>query len=177
MAINASIRKYETQRFHFNETVTSLVCVPGSELVAKPANFFFEDYLECIQSGSNNLEILKSPFRDIRRMNIDTSTGLPTRYCSYGDNFLLANRPDSAYPVNCYYVMKLPELSADTDTNDWLSAHSDLIVYCAAKMVWATTIRNASAASVCASFESEYLQSMNRYREQEQANRIEPTQF
>lgn len=175
-AVNTSIRHYQRERFWFNETSTVLTCVVGVETIIKPSDYLFLDYLEVTQNSANT-QLVQKPFDFVRRLNIDTSTGLPTVFAEYGEKFHLANVPDSAYPVNCYYVQQMAALSADTDTNNWLSAAEDVIVYASAKLVWATTIRNASAAGVCAQMESAAISELRRQRDQQQHNRITKTQF
>lgn len=176
-AIQTQIRHYERQRFWFNETATTLVCVPSVETVAVPTNMLgMPDLLEITQN-SNDTALVVRPFDNIRAVNINSIVGLPTMYAKRHDKFYLANVPDSAYPLPCWYLKKLPALSADSDTNDWLSAAEDVIVWGAAKLVWATTIRNVSAANVCAGLESDAVKELRRYVEQHQSNKLTPTQF
>lgn len=176
-SIQTTIRHYERQRFWFNETATTLVCVPSVETVTVPANMIaFPDLLQVTQN-SNDTELVVMPFATIRRINVDNSVGLPTQYTMRNNQFYLANVPDSAYPLQCYYLKKLPALSADGDTNKWLSAAEDLIVYGAAKLVWATTIRNVSAANVCAGLESDAIKELRRAVEGRQSGKLTPTKF
>lgn len=175
-AVNTAIRHYQRERFWFNETSTVLTCQVSIETIVKPVDFLFLDYLEVTQNSAHT-ELVKKPFDFIRKLNIDTSVGLPTVFAEYGENFHLANVPDSAYPVNCYYVQQMAALVNDGDTNNWLSAAEDVIVYAASKLVWATTIRNASAAGVCAQMESAAISELRRMRDQQQHNKIKKTLF
>lgn len=176
-AIQTTIRHYERQRFWFNETATTLVCVASVETVVVPSNMMgMPDLLEVVQS-SNSTALVVRPFDNIRAVNINRIVGLPTMYAKRHDSFYLANVPDSAYPLPCYYLKKLPALSADSDTNDWLSAAEDVIVWGAAKLVWATTVRNVSAANVCAGLESDAVKELRRYADQHQSGKLTPTQF
>lgn len=175
-AVNTAIRHYQRERFWFNETTTVLTCQVNLETIVKPADFLFLDYLDVVQNSAHT-ELVKKPFDFIRKLNIDSSTGLPTVFAEYGEKFHLANVPDSAYPVNCYYVQQMAPLVADGDTNNWLSAAEDVIVYAASKLVWATTIRNASAAGVCAQMEQAAITELRRMRDQQQHNKIKKTLF
>jgi len=135
----------ENQRFWFNETATTLACVANVETVAVPVNYLFLQMLQVTQNSAN-IKLVPNSFDMIRWLNINQSVGLPTRYCQYGPFFHLANTPDSAYPLPCYYLKRLPALSAETDTNDWLSAAEDVVAYGAASIV-AANLGNVSAAA------------------------------
>lgn len=174
--IQTTIRHYQRERFWFNETSTLLVCVTSIETIATPADFLFLQELMVVQNSAA-IQLVAAPFDFIRRLNINNTVGLPTRYCLYGENFHLANLPDSAYVVPCYYVQQLPVLSADTDTNGWLSAAQDLIVYGASKYVWANTLRNLSAANACAMLEISAAGEFRRQAEQRQNLELKPTVF
>lgn len=176
-AIQTTIRHYERQRFWFNETSTLLTCVVNTETVAVPANMLGAPDLLQVRQNGNDTELAVEPFDTIRAINVNNTSGLPVMYAKRHDSFYLANVPNSAYPLPCFYLKKLPALSADTDTNDWLSAAEDLIVWGTAKLVWATTIRNISAANVCAGLESDAIKELRRYAEQHQSNKITPTRF
>lgn len=176
-AILSEIRLRQRERFWFNETVTALVAVASQEWISKPANFLFLDRLE-VSENSSTTKLIEKDLNFIKDINVDNSSvSLPIYFAEYQNRFLLANIPNSAYPINCYYVKQLPALSADSDTNKWLSAAEDVIVYGAAKKVWATTIRNASAAGVCAQLQSEALSELRQMRDQVSSLRIKATRF
>lgn len=176
-AVQTTIRTYERRRFWFNETATLLTCSVSVETVAVPTNMIaLPDYLQ-VRQNSNDTELAVKPFDVVRKRNVDYSTGLPTIYARRHDQFYLSNVPDSAYVLPCYYLKKLAALSADTDTNDWLSAAEDVIVFGAAKMVWAMTIRNISAANVCAGMEQTCLNALVSQNEMHTASKLKPTLF
>ena len=175
-AINTTIRHYNRERFQWNSTVTVLTAVAGVETLPLPADFIRLDRLEYQWNGTN-LEVVEQDFDVIRKINCDLSTGTPSFYATYGDNFYLANVPDSAYPIYCYYLCRYPDLSADTDTSPWLDNAYDLVVAGAAKLVWARTIRNVSGAQVCAQLESDYLTELRQDRDQNQGGKVRATRF
>lgn len=177
-AVNATIRNHRRQRFWFLETATALTCVVSSEIVALPSDFLFMQELD-VRENSHDFELIVSTFQQVREINTNLAQtpGIPFRYCLYGKNIHLASVPNSAFALPCYYIQQLPTLSADADTNAWLSAAEDLVVYGAAKLVWAYTIRNMSAATLCAQMESTMLQELKREGEQHLAQRLKPTRF
>lgn len=176
-AINTTIRHYNRERYQWNQTVTALVAVVGTETIALPSDFLELDRLEYQYNGTSRLEIHQMNFDDIRQINVDQSTGTPEWYAIYGDNIYLANVPDSAYPVYCYYLLRYPDLSADSDTSPWLTNAYDLIVAGAAKLIWARTIRNVAEAQVCAQLEADYASELRAYRDQNQLSKIRATDF
>lgn len=175
-AINQCIRSYENQRFWFNETQSSLLCVVNNALITKPADFLFLTRLEVVQNGNAD-ELIEKDLDFIRQINSTTSTSLPSFYCEYGASFMLADIPDSAYAVNCFYVHKLPALSATTDTNKWLSAAEDVVVYGAAKYVTANMGNAVKAAEFGAIEKMFYQQRLVWQRDQAMHSRLRNTQF
>lgn len=174
--VQATIRHYENQRFWFNETQTALVCVRSVETIAVPADFLFIQELQVTQNSSS-YELVPVDFQLLRKMNLNTSVGLPTRYAKYGTKFYLANVPDSAYPAPCYYVHKLAPLVLDADTNDWLSAAEDVIVYGAAKFV-AAGMLDTDNATKFAGFESMFArEQLYQLRDQNYATKLRGTKF
>lgn len=176
-AINRTIRHYNRERFQWNQTVTALAAVAGTETIALPSDFLELDRLEYMYNGTSRLQINLMDFDAVRQINVDQSTGTPEWYSIYGSNIYLANVPDSAYPIYCFYLQRFPDLSADSDTSPWLDNAYDLVVAGAAKLVWATTIRNTQEAQVCAQLESDYASELRAYRDQNQISKIKATEF
>lgn len=176
-AINTTIRHYNRERFQWNSTATILTAVVGQQTLPLPADFIKLDRIEYTYNGTSSLKIHEMDFDAIRDINVDLSTGTPEWYAIYGDNFYFANVPDSAYPLNVYYLCRYPDLSADTDTSPWLDNAYDLVLAGASKLVWARTIRNVSAAQVCAQLESDYASELRAYRDQNQLRKIKATDF
>lgn len=174
--IKATIRTHQRQRFWFLETATALACAVSVETIALPANFFKMQDLYVTQNSAD-IQLIVKPFDEIRARNINKTLGLPTIYALYGGNIRLANIPDSAYAVPCYYLKLLPALSADADTNKWLSAAEDMVVYGAAKHVWLNTLRNVSAAANCAQLENQMVKELQREETNRGRNRVKATQF
>lgn len=174
--IQTAIRHYQRTGYWFNETSTILTLTVFQEQLATPSDFLCLQELMVTQNSAS-IQLIPASFDFIRRLNINNTPGLPTRFCEYGENFCVANIPDSAYPVPCYYIQQLPALSADTDTNGWLSAAEDLIVYAAAKYVWAGVIRNMSAANAIAQMETGAALELSRITELRQNRELKPTTF
>lgn len=176
-AINRTIRHYNRERFTWNSTATVLTAVAGTQTLALPSDFILKDRIEYTYNGTTNLEIIEQDFDLIRKINCDLSTGTPSFYAIRNNVIYFANVPDSAYPITVYYVNLLPDLSADSDTNEFLTNAYDLVCAGAAKLVWATTIRNVSAAQVCAQLETDYITELRQFRDQNLNTKIRATKF
>src|SRR5882672_10532990 len=163
-AINAAIRSYEGQRFWFNETATALTLSAGQSYVNFPSDFLILDEIQVTISSADYALIGRS-FAEIKELNTTRTRSQPEYFCQYGQRFELAPIPDSAYPVIVSYMQKLPPLSADSDTNDWLSAAEDVIVYCAAKLV-AANLGRADEASKFANLEMVFYNNLMGLRDQ-----------
>lgn len=174
--IQTTIRTYEKQRFWFNETMSALTCSVSVETLAVPADYLFLSRLEIVQNSAAT-QLIGQPFDLIREMNTLQSVGLPTYFAEYGPKFYLSNVPDSAYPVNCFYVHKLAALSANTDTNDWLSAAEDVIVYGAAKNV-ASKIQDWDLVAKFGALEALFCnEQLYKLRDQRFSTKLRATRF
>lgn len=174
-AINAAIRSYEGQRFWFNETSTIINCVANQSYITFPSDFMILDDLR-VTVASADYALIQKSIDEIHEINTTRSKSQPDYFCQFGQRFELSPIPDSAYPVIVTYMQKLPALSADSDTNDWLSAAEDLVVYCAAKMMSAD-LGNVGAASTFAQMEDLYYRQLIRNRDQKTVTKLRPTKF
>lgn len=174
-AINQTIRKYETQRFWFNETATTVACSAGQSYVTVPADFYVMDSLR-VTIDSADYILLHRAWLDLENFNTTRDRGFPLLYCQRGDRFELAPIPDSAYSMPIAYFQKLPPLSADSDTNGWLSAAEDMVAYGAARMV-SMNIGRVDEAQIFGTIEREHYMSLCRMRDQRSFSSIRPTKF
>lgn len=178
-AVQAAVRHYERHRYPWTENgLTTLTTVTAVGTLSLPADFQILDGLELQYSGQNS-DLRTSTYATIRRLNsvVAVSPGVPYHFALHGNYFHISPLPDSAYPVLCYYVQKLPVLAALTDTNDWLSAAEDVIVYHAAKLVWANILRNDAEANKMYALERTAATELAEYVAQRQNTSITPTKF
>lgn len=174
-AIQSVIRKYEKQRFWFNETATSVACSAGQAFITVPSDFLAIQEVR-VTLNSDRVRINDLALVDLKDQNDSSATGRPIWYCHFGESLLLAPIPDSAYPVEVTYLQKLPALSADSDTNSWLSAMEDAIVFGAASIV-ATHIGDAQTAVKYANLEMAFYKAVCTHRDQRITRRLRPTRF
>ena len=179
-AIQTAIRQYERKRFPWNEATTTLTCVTAQPYVSVPNDFLILDALEIQYQSSSNSELVVKPFVEIQSMNAAQGyNSQPTHYAKRGHLFHLALPPDSAYPIVCHYLKRLPALTASdmSGTNDWLVEAEDLIAYHAAKLIWANTLRNNEEALKYFALEKSAQTELGMYNDQQASGRITPTSF
>lgn len=177
-AIQAAIRHYERRRWPFNETSVALTTSAGQAFVSFPSNFLLLDDLR-ITINSEDFSLHPQDAQYIRNWNATNTTGQPTDYAIYQNRVELAITPDSAYSLPVYYIKSLPTLSANSDTNAWIQGGmEDVIAYHAAKLMWATVLRNEKETAKYVGLEQLALSNMTSFNEQRIVpGRLKPTSF
>jgi len=128
-AIQRAIRKYEKRRHWFNEAHIAVATVANQSWIALPSDYFALDRIEVIINDTK-VKLDEASFDKIQEYNaLSTFTSQPHHYNYHEDRFEIAAIPDSAYPINIYYLKVLPSLSADTDSNVWTNECADLILH------------------------------------------------
>lgn len=176
-AIKAAIRRYESTNWGFNEDSTAMATSSGQAFVSFPSDFLVLSDLRIVVNAEN-LPLTRQNPRYIRDMNMANNIGQPTDYAIYANRFELALKPDSAWTINVYYLKALPELALDTDSNEWTTgAMEDVIVYHAAKLMWANILRNDKEALKFAQLEKTALNTVEGQNEQNRLFKITATRF
>lgn len=177
-AIQAAVRHYERRRWSFNETSTALTTSSSISYLTLPSNFLILDDLR-ITYGTETLPLIAVNPQYIRDNRVSSNNGVPTGYAIYRNRIELLPTPDSAYSAPLYYIKSLDTLSADSDTNAWITgAMEDLTAYHAAKLLWATVLRNDREAAKFAALEQTSLSNVTSHTEQRLTpGRITPTRF
>lgn len=142
-AIVRAIKHYERERFWFNQTATAINASTAVTSLALPADFIALDMVtvKTTSPATANSIVVQRPFERIVYRNVGGASGVPAECAVFNNTLRMWPLADSAYPLTIYYTQKLTELSADTDTNDWLSAAEDLITFHAAADMLQNIIR------------------------------------
>lgn len=175
--IKAAIRHYENRRWAFNETSVALATSAGVSFVDFPDNLITLDFVQITDNGITD----KLNIRDhewLLEANSDLVQNLPSDFSTYQHRINLHPVPAGVYAIPIHYIKRLPELVAQTDTNEWLeSPWVDIIAYHAAKLVWGVSIRNDSETAKFSALEKIAYDTMVSHLEQSLSNRITPTSF
>lgn len=128
--INRAIRYYQRYNFGFNEELSNLVTVAGTQrLSGLPSSFVRE-----LDEGGLILidDQVKIELQKLHPANLserdDDQTGRPYFYTYRDQSYDLLPTPNEEYTVQFRYLKKYTELSADLDTNDFTDNAEDLLV-------------------------------------------------
>lgn len=147
-AIIRAVKHYEKERFWFNMTATALAIGTASVSVAVPADFIVLDYCTVRDTLQDHIVNIRSFDRIAYQNKVAATSGVPIEVAYWQDKLVFTPKPSSATSLTVHYTHTLPTLSADADTNAWLSAGEDLIVHHATADMLANVLRVADAGQV-----------------------------
>lgn len=142
-SIQRAIKHYERNRFWFNQTATAINASTANTSITLPADFVALDMVTVTTNGGAPSIINQRAFERVTYRNAAGTSGVPEECAVYNGTLRVYPKPSSAFPVTVYYTMALPTLSADSDTNDWLSAAEDVIVFHATADMIANVVRGS----------------------------------
>jgi hypothetical protein len=155
-AIKSAIKHYERERWYFNEATTSasLTTSASQAFYSLPDDFMKLDALTVtISSAKSDLDPM--PYIEMDARDSANSNGVPRWYSVYKNQLRYFPIPDSAYVVTMSYQKRLATLSADADTNEWISDLEELIRTKAEEILCRTVIKDVDHANTL----REYLRS------------------
>ena len=126
-AIQAAILHYQRERFYFTESRAQTFATVASQEFYGTADNSNIPNLSQIDELTITVNGLRYPLNQRPWEWIDlvstttTSTGAPTDYCYYASQIRLYPIPDAAYTVRISGLIRLATLSADGDTNAWVT--------------------------------------------------------
>jgi hypothetical protein len=132
LAINRAIEHYETEPFWFKETSSSFPAVLNQEeyvygVGSVPADVQMIDIMERQYNGDKKTMREITAFELEAKQSLD-DTGVPDEFAQYQNRFKLYPIPNqTGITILIKYTKNYTELSADSDTNDWLTYAEDLI--------------------------------------------------
>lgn len=156
--INTAIKHYESDRFWWTEVKEHSLgnTVDGERYYALPSDFIRVDSLK-ITFGGAYYDLTPRIWEFLERQDKQATAspkGLPKDYALYGDNIRLYPVPDGAYALSLSYLQRLTDLSADTDTNAWMTFGEELIRSRASAAVQIKYLRKPSAVAEAAQMAS-----------------------
>ena len=164
-AIIRAIKHYERERFHFNQTATAINASTAAYTLSLPADFFALDQVTVSVNGVGGFPVVQRTMERVSYRQSDGTSGVPQEVALYANNLNFYPKPSSAFPVTVRYTFQLAQLSADSDTNKWLSAAEDLVVFHAAADMMANVIRGRpDDVATFRDMEGVALASLQRYR-------------
>ena len=155
-AINSAIAHYQRERFYFNESRSETFATVASQEFygtsdnANIPNLSKIDNLTITVNG-NRYPLVNKEWDWIDRISVTTTaTGQPTDYSYYNQQIRLYPIPDAVYTIRISGLIRTTALSADGDTNAWLTDGEEMIRArakwdLAMNVIWAQDIAAMSA--------------------------------
>lgn len=122
-AVKDAIEFYSHERFWFLEGEnTSLTTVANTAAYAKPSNVLEIDEIG-LTVGTSIYRLDQESWGWYRERDVTPSGNgsQPGKYIVYQDKIYLYPTPTAAWQVTIWGLMQLPALSADSDTNAWVT--------------------------------------------------------
>ena len=157
-AISDAIKRWEGERFWFNEKRFRLDTVAGTEEYLIPSTFTNTD-ASALSTGEDLIEIddvLIQDNNELYRLTERTDqwlndyqapasqyTGTPSFYGVYANKVRIGPVPDAVYQITISGLASLPTLSVGTDTNAWMVEGEALIRHQALAEIYRTILRDA----------------------------------
>lgn len=128
-AIQSAIKFYERKKFWFNQKTDTLSTVASQEYYGAAANADIPYLLEIksMVAGSPVAPLYAAPFAAIDAVQTGLVTGQPSYFAYFNSQIRLYPIPDAVYTVTMAYHYRFAALSADADTNSWMTDAEELI--------------------------------------------------
>lgn len=164
-AIQTAIRKYERKRFYFNETTTTLTLSSSQHIYTSAdlgaiATLVDIDDIKINVSGSSYL-LTERDYSYLNGLDVSLTNGDPTDYAYYSKSLWVYPMPNTQRLCTISYVERAATLSANSDTNYWMTDAEALIRLEAKSDLYANVARNAEMAVMCAQLAKNELDALN----------------
>ena len=129
-AIQSAIKHYERKPFFFNQKKESTFSTVASQeyyAAAANADIPYIEKMDGFTIGSSKKPVTKVDFSAIDNAQTGSITGEPTSYAYYDQKIRLYPIPSAVYTATMAYIYRLTALSADGDTNAWMTEGEELI--------------------------------------------------
>lgn len=167
-AVQSAIAFHERKRFYFNEVIGTFSTVASQEWYSSSdaswiATAVDIDSLRVTISG-RPFPLDKQTMAKMEEVSAGaTMTGTPSDWCYYRQQVRLYPTPNGVYTMTAAYIQRLTALSADADTNAWMTDAEELIRLRAKMMLFRDVIRDEASfreAERLAPFEAEALRAL-----------------
>jgi hypothetical protein len=164
--VNDAIKQFEGQRFAFNERRYQILTVAAQEYYDLITPTLLTSAGDAVGTGEMLLEldditvtVNSQPYRlcprtqqGINEWQTTTYQGQPADYTLYGQQLRIWPLPDAAYTLNLNGLARLSPkpLSADADTNAWMTEGEVLIRSHAKMLLYRDVLRDQEGASLAA---------------------------
>lgn len=160
--INRSVRFYENYRFFFNEELASITLTAGQKVVPSiPSDIQSPLYVNGLMIIDSDIKITLEKLSPTDFFNRDyDQTGRPYFYTYRDGEFLLTPVPQENYTLVFRYLKAYPDLSGDSDTNDFTNNAEDLIMLHTVKNLYAEDKQDPESAAYYQALEDKELEAV-----------------
>ena len=153
-AIQTAISLAEVDRFYFNEARAFTMTVANKAYYGVPDNFQSMESLT-ITVNQSKYPLDPKTFQYLDAIDIGTAnTGIPIYYAIYNNQFRLYPVPDGEYRLDLALQKRLSALSADSDTNAWMTDGETMIRQAAKAIVLRDVIRGKEAQAEAQAYDA-----------------------
>jgi hypothetical protein len=154
--VQEAIDTYAKQRFWWNQSLSeTFVTVAAQEYYGASDNakipYVVEfDSVKATIASTNKPTLQKWDWQTLENWNSDgASTGQPTDYAYYAQQIRLYPIPDAVYTITMSGLFLLTRLSADADTNAWVTrGQGEKLIRChASALFYGTYLRQTERAA------------------------------
>jgi hypothetical protein len=158
-AILTAVSDYDSARFFFNQKTATFSTVAAQEYYTTAAlsdipNIVSIDSALITYSGYKS-QLVAVDYSTMDAEQDGTITSAPYWYAYYGQQIRLFPIPDAVYTVTLSYLYKFTTLSADSDTNAWMTDGEEMIRQAAKRRLALDTLRDPELAAICKSLEED----------------------
>ena len=167
-AIKTAIKVYDKQRFWFNEsrsftfpTVAAQEFYTSSDNADIP-NLLAIDTVQIAITSTDKYLLQRVSYEQMEAIssNGTVDQGQPTWFCYYNKQIRLYPIPDAAYTIRVSGHWALSDLSATTDTNNWMTDAEILIRSRAKRELFTHVIRDVEGVAAMVQAENEELRAL-----------------
>ena len=180
-AIQSAIADYAGEQFWFNEAVSTFSTVASQELYTSTDLAAIPTIIKILSmrlanTGSYTAYINGINIDTIEDMQDGSILGAPEYYSRFANKLRLYPIPNAVWTIKISYISTLTTLSADADTNAWMTDGEEVIRQAAKKRLAADILADDALAQRCAVMEKSALDGLrmeNRNRRSQQFMRTE----
>jgi hypothetical protein len=180
LAINRAIKHYSGEELWFTEGEATFPTVIDQKVYTSsdgiPTDIAEIRYVEYSDSAGD-YEIQEKPLEWLEKNYSTITSGTPVHFTYWDESFRLYPTPNQVGTIRVFRRKTYPALSADSDTNDWLTYAEDLIEARARKWVNARILMDYDAARAAGIEEDEALMSLRRQHSDKKPCVIIPSEF
>ncbi len=153
-AILTAIADYEATRFFFNQKINTTFSTVAAQEYYGTADLADIPNIITIDSASVTVSGFKKPLGPVDFVTMDaeqngTVTTVPYWRTYYAQQIRLFPMPDAVYTVTLNYHYKFAALSADADTNAWMTDGEEMIRQAAKRRLALDTLYDDAMAARC----------------------------